>query len=557
VAATLGAPANVLFLALFASQAGVLVLSPILSDVAADLGVSVAMAGQLRILAAPLAAVAALAAARALARYSPRALLAAGSTLLALGSLASAVAPTFALLALAQVPMWAGIATLMAAGVAASAAWSAPGERTRIVARMFAGPPAAWIVGMPVIGLVAEAHWRLAFAALPLPAALLAGLALAARSADAPIAGPATSLRRLLGRAPARRWALGELAANSAWAGTLVFSGALFTELYGLSSAATGLFLAAIAAGYLVGNQLAGRSEPARARRAMLEAALAASGAVALTWAFTPSVAVTVALFAATAALAASRTVAGTVYGFSVAGGQGREVGAVRAVATQIGYLIGSLVGGVALALGGFAMLAVAFGGLFLVATLPHVRLRRHLRPRVVATAGGAASSMQTRVLRPKHGPGLLVRPLRNGDVETVQAVFERLGGGSRRMRFNGPKPHLTADELRQLATVDASRHALVAYVEGDERPVAIARLVREGSTAEIAFEVVDAWQQRGIGSALAAELVADARAAGVTEVTALVASDNRAAVALLRRILDALEIRYEGPELSIRAALA
>lgn len=253
-----------------------------------------------------------------------------------------------------------------------------------------------------------------------------------------------------------------------------------------------------------------------------------------------------------------SRTVAGTVHGFAVAGDQGSEVGAVRAVATQIGYVIGSLVGGVALALGGFHLLAVAFGGLFLVAILPHVRMREHLRPRVLAgPRGGAALSLQTRALRPKHGPRLLVRPLRNGDVETVQAVFERLGDGSRRMRFNGPKPHLTADELRQLATVDASRRALVAYVEGDERPVAIARLVREGSTAEIAFEIGHAWQQRGIGSALAAELVADARAAGVTEITALVASDNRAAVALLRRVLDALEIRYEGPELSIRAALA
>jgi len=39
--------------------------------------------------------------------------------------------------------------------------------------------------------------------------------------------------------------------------------------------------------------------------------------------------------------------------------------------------------------------------------------------------------------------------------------------------------------------------------------------------------------------------------------VTALVASDNTAAVSLLRRVLDRLEIRFEGPELSIRAALA
>ena len=167
-------PSLVLFLALFASQSGVLVLSPILSDVAEDFDVSIAAAGQLRILAAPLAAAVALGVARALVRISPRALIIAGSTLVAFGSAASAVSPSFAWLALAQLPLWAGIAMLLTSAVAASAAWSEPERRTRVVAHMFAGPPAAWIVGMPVIGVVAEVDWRLAFVALPLPAALLA-----------------------------------------------------------------------------------------------------------------------------------------------------------------------------------------------------------------------------------------------------------------------------------------------------------------------------------------------------------------------------------------------
>jgi ribosomal protein S18 acetylase RimI-like enzyme len=164
---------------------------------------------------------------------------------------------------------------------------------------------------------------------------------------------------------------------------------------------------------------------------------------------------------------------------------------------------------------------------------------------------------MHTRVLKPKHGPTLIVRPLRHGDVRTVMAIFERLSDESRRTRFNGPKPCLRARELRQLATVDSTSHALVGYVEGDPQPVAIARLFRDGRSAEIAFAVVDAYQQRGIGSALTAELIADARAAGITEINALVASDNPAALALLRRVLDVLDIRFDGPELSIFAAIA
>ena len=50
----------------------------------------------------------------------------AGSVLVALGSVASALAPSFATLALAQVPLWAGISMLLTAAIAASAAWSTP-----------------------------------------------------------------------------------------------------------------------------------------------------------------------------------------------------------------------------------------------------------------------------------------------------------------------------------------------------------------------------------------------------------------------------------------------
>src|SRR3954451_1480745 len=148
--ALLASPTVVLFLALFASQAGVLVMSPILARVAAEFDVSIAAAGQLRILAAPFAAGGALLTGRLLARFSPRALIGAGSALLALGSLASAAAPTFALLALAQVPMWAGIAMLLAAGVGATSSWSTAESRTKLVSHAFAGPPTAWIVGMPL-----------------------------------------------------------------------------------------------------------------------------------------------------------------------------------------------------------------------------------------------------------------------------------------------------------------------------------------------------------------------------------------------------------------------
>ena len=155
---------------------------------------------------------------------------------------------------------------------------------------------------------------------------------------------------------------------------------------------------------------------------------------------------------------------------------------------------------------------------------------------------------MHTRVLKPKHGPTLLVRPLRHGDVRTVLAVFERLGAQSRRARFNGPKPCLSAAELRELAPTTA------ATTPSSPTSRAIrSRSRSHGSCAtarrrEIAFAVADDYQHRGIGSTLAAELIADARASGIREITALASSDNPAAVALLRRTAKRARRPARGP---------
>jgi GNAT superfamily N-acetyltransferase len=139
---------------------------------------------------------------------------------------------------------------------------------------------------------------------------------------------------------------------------------------------------------------------------------------------------------------------------------------------------------------------------------------------------------MQTRYV-----DGITIRPLRNGDVATVAAVLERLGPESRAKRFGGPKPRLADRELAQLARVDGRRHALVAWIDGDPEPAALAEVVREGDAAEIAFAVVDAHQGRGVGSVLADALAADALAAGITELRATVTGDNPRVVSLLRRV--------------------
>jgi predicted MFS family arabinose efflux permease len=266
-----------------------------------------------------------------------------------------------------------GISTLVAGGIGAAGAWSAPEERTRVVARSLAGAPAAWILGMPTIGWVAETDWRLAFLAVPLPAAVVTMAFLAGLPGSEPERPAAPSLFRLLRTPRAGWWAFGELFAMSAWAGTLVFSGALFVETYGASPGLVGIVLAALAVAYLAGNVLGGRMRGTCARRALAVGNVAAAAAIVLTWAVRPNLPVTLALFSLAAAIVAARTVTGTTYGFAIGGERKLEVGAARAVLTQVGYLAGSLLGGAALALGGQAALGVAFGALFLAAAAPYL----------------------------------------------------------------------------------------------------------------------------------------------------------------------------------------
>jgi ribosomal protein S18 acetylase RimI-like enzyme len=167
---------------------------------------------------------------------------------------------------------------------------------------------------------------------------------------------------------------------------------------------------------------------------------------------------------------------------------------------------------------------------------------------------------MHARALHsPKLGKLVVVRLLHDGDTDTVAALFERLGPASRDHRFHGAKPRLTERELTALARVDGDHHVLVAYVDGDERPAAMARIVRNANDrrdGEIAFEVADGYQGCGIGTELVTLLLEDARAAGIVRIDAFIQTSNRAALGLLRRVLGAPLIRVEGAETVVAAGV-
>jgi predicted MFS family arabinose efflux permease len=225
---------------------------------------------------------------------------------------------------------------------------------------------------MPLVGLVGEVSWRLAWAVVPLALAFLA-LALVGRSRSTAPARSRAGVGRVMRQPGVVRWTAGELLAFSGWAGALVYVGALLVDSYDLSVAATGLALGFGALVYVPGNLLFRRSVDVRGRALLVGLALSAAVTVALLGLVRSSVWVSVGLFGLLCFIAGGRTLAGSARGLGLAQELRLGVTGVRAAAIQSGYFVGAAVGGVALAAGGFGALGLAFAALFVGAAIPHL----------------------------------------------------------------------------------------------------------------------------------------------------------------------------------------
>jgi DHA1 family inner membrane transport protein len=385
-----------LFLSLFAAQAGLIALSPVLAQLASDLGVSTATAGQLRTISGLAAGVTALGAARMGRRFGLRRLLLAGTALLALGSVTSAGAPSFAALAAAQVLIGVAVAVLVIAGTTAAAEWSPREHRARVLSWALNGQAAAWIVGMPLVGALGEASWRYAALVLPLAASLLAGVAIV-RRADSPRGLPSTTgIRTTLADHRVRRWAIGELLASSAWVGTLVFAGALFRETYGISLTLVGAVLAGAGAAYVAGNLAFRRVVGRESQRLLSRLPLVLALAVLLFAAVRPSVAVSAILLSASAFFAGGRTLLSSAAGLESAPERRLALMSVRGAAIQFGYLVGSGAGGIGLALLGYAGLGLVLAVLFAAASVALMESPRFAARGALPLAGRATARFRT-----------------------------------------------------------------------------------------------------------------------------------------------------------------
>lgn len=382
----------VLFLSLFAAQSGLIALSPVLMQVAGDLGTSTAAAGQLRSVAGLSAGVTALTLGRAGGRIGLGRQLLAGSLLVAIGSVGSAAAPSLALLALAQAPVGVGVGTLTTAGTLAAAQWVAPERRTAVLSWALVGQPAAWIVGMPLVGVLGEHNWRYGLLALPLAASLAAGLAVVRRAGEPPSRARTPSLRLALSHPGLARWLAAEALANTAWAGTLVFAGALFTDSYGSSTRLAGVVLAAGAGAYVAGNLGLRRIVAVQPGRLLTPLVVGLGLATVFFGAVRPSVLVSAIAFSVAAFFAGARTLGSSAFGLSAPPEARAAAMGARSASMQLGYFAGSIAAGTALAAGGYAAMGLVTGALFLAAAA------------VLRGLGTARASTETETPGPARG---------------------------------------------------------------------------------------------------------------------------------------------------------
>ncbi|MBG0832876.1 GNAT family N-acetyltransferase [Planomonospora sp. ID67723] len=176
------------------------------------------------------------------------------------------------------------------------------------------------------------------------------------------------------------------------------------------------------------------------------------------------------------------------------------------------------------------------------------IRLRRTELPFTLTEAARAASfvrlaqpaadpvSTAERAVKLTDGTETQIRPLTRLYREAVRDLHDRCSPETRRFRYFTSMPTLPPRIFDRLC--DRTRgHSLVAGYDGQVIALANLMFTPDPGIAEMAFLVEDRWQGKGLGTALARMVLAEARDLGFAEVKASLLSDN----ARMRRLLVSL----------------
>nr|WP_239029287.1 GNAT family N-acetyltransferase [Pseudonocardia acidicola] len=168
----------------------------------------------------------------------------------------------------------------------------------------------------------------------------------------------------------------------------------------------------------------------------------------------------------------------------------------------------------------------------------------------------------QDRILLLIDGSEVRLRTAVHADAPLVAALHARCSPETRLARFRTPKPRLHPDELRRLVgdvgdTPVPGDHSVLVLTADGGSAVGLANLQPvDARTGGFAVLVEDAWQGRGLGTALVRRVAELALEQGYQELTAVAPTDNLQVTRLLRRSGLRPTAEIAGGMLMVRAAL-
>jgi GNAT superfamily N-acetyltransferase len=142
------------------------------------------------------------------------------------------------------------------------------------------------------------------------------------------------------------------------------------------------------------------------------------------------------------------------------------------------------------------------------------------------------------KILLLRDGSEVRIRLATPADAPLVAALHARCSPGARRSRFLSPTPRLAPGELEALlGTAAGAGQAVLAVTADGGSAVGVGNLDPDGpGAARIAVLVDNAWQARGLGTALMRRLADTAAEQGIAELTGLARPDDLGVTRVLRR---------------------
>src|SRR6266508_391134 len=150
--------------------------------------------------------------------------------------------------------------------------------------------------------------------------------------------------------------------------------------------------------------------------------------------------------------------------------------------------------------------------------------------------------------------PQPLLRYAEISDLAAVAAMHQRCSPASRYRRYMSG---VAIPSHRHLTSLIAPRYGYAVVAEtSDGQLVALANLMWNGTSAEIALLVEDAWQRHGLGSALLRRLLLLGERIGIREILLHTHPDNVGLIRVVNRLGLPVRRRYADGVLTLKMAV-